>query len=380
MAEERQELCALVDREDHGDAGLFADLLVVFTVGGRLVDDSGAVRGGDVVGHEEAPGVLGAELFGVVEVVPERLVRQSFELGAGVAGGDGGVGFRCARGAVSVAEVLGVGAEEVRGEQETARDRGIGRGGLDSVRAGGQDHVVDRGSDGERQVGGQRPRRGGPGERLYPGKLPGQLRLPCRDGEGDRDGLVLAVLVDVVIHAQFMVGQRGLVLPAVRQHAVAVVGQAFLVQLLEGPEDGLHVLDIERLVVVVEVHPARLAGDVALPLVGILHDGGAAGVVELVDAHGLDLGLVRHAQLLHGFQLGGQAVRVPAEAALHPAAALGLVARPRGPWRSRSAGGRSAAGRWRRAGRRRRRIRCCRRDRLPADRCWPGTCRLRPST
>ena len=97
-------------------------------------------------------------------------------------------------------------------------------------------------------------------------------------------------------------------------------------QLLEGPEHGLHVLDVERLVVVLEVHPARLAGDVALPLVGVLHDGGAAGVVELVDAHGLDLGLVRHAQLLHGFQLGGQAVGVPAEAALHAAAALGLVA------------------------------------------------------
>lgn len=123
-----------------------------------------------------------------------------------------------------------------------------------------------------------------------------------------------------------MVGQRRLVLPAVRQHPVAVVGQALLVQLLESPEDGLHVLDVERLVVVLEVHPARLPGDVALPLVGVLHHRGAAGVVELVDAHGLDLGLVRHAQLLHGFEFGGQAVGVPAEAALNAAAALGLVA------------------------------------------------------
>ena len=110
------------------------------------------------------------------------------------------------------------------------------------------------------------------------------------------------------------------------QHPVAVVGQALFVQLLEGPEHGLHVLDVECLVVVLEVHPARLTGDVALPLVGVLHHRGAAGVVELVDAHGLDLGLVRHAELLHGFQFGGQAVRVPAEAALDAAAALGLVA------------------------------------------------------
>ncbi len=181
VAEERQELCAFVDREDHGDAGLFADLLVVFAVGGGLVDDAGAVGGGDVVGHEEAPGVLGAVLFGVVEVVPERLVAQAVELGAGVAGGDGGFRGGGALGPVAVAEVLGVGAQEVGGEQEAARDGGVGRRGLDPVRAGRQDHVADVGPDGERQVGGQRPGRGGPGKRLHPGELPGQLRLPCRD-------------------------------------------------------------------------------------------------------------------------------------------------------------------------------------------------------
>lgn len=96
-------------------------------------------------------------------------------------------------------------------------------------------------------------------------------------------------------------------------------------ELFEGPEHGLHVLDVEGLVIVVEVDPASLAGDVFLPFAGVLHDRGAAGVVELVDAHGLDLGFVCHTQLLHGFQLGGQAVRVPAEAALNAAAKLRLV-------------------------------------------------------
>ena len=136
VAEQRQELGALVDGEDHGDAGLFTDLLVVLAVGGGLVDDAGAVGGGDVVGHEEAPGVLGAVLLGVGEVVPERLVRQAFKLGAGVGGGDGGLGGGGALGAVAVAEVLGVGAQQVRGEQEAARDGRLGRGGLDAVRAG----------------------------------------------------------------------------------------------------------------------------------------------------------------------------------------------------------------------------------------------------
>ena len=95
---------------------------------------------------------------------------------------------------------------------------------------------------------------------------------------------------------------------------------------LEGPDDRLHVLDVERLVVVLEVHPACLAGDVVLPLAGVLHDRGAAGIVELVDAHLLDLDLVAHAQLLHGFQFSGQPVGVPAEAALNAVSALGLVA------------------------------------------------------
>ena len=84
--------------------------------------------------------------------------------------------------------------------------------------------------------------------------------------EGDRDRLVLAHLVDVVVHAQLVVGQRRLVAPAVRQHAVALVGEALVVQGLERPDDRLHVVDVERLVVVLEVDPARLAGDVLLPL------------------------------------------------------------------------------------------------------------------
>jgi hypothetical protein len=54
---------------------------------------------------------------------------------------------------------------------------------------------------------------------------------------------------------------------------------------------------IERLVVVVEVDPAGLAGDVRAPLVGVLEHRGAAGVVELPDAHLFDLGLVGDAEL-----------------------------------------------------------------------------------
>ena len=89
----------------------------------------------------------------------------------------------------------------------------------------------------------------------------------------------------------------------------------------------LHVVQVERLVVVVEVDPAGLPGDVVLPLVGVAQHRAAAGVVERGDAHRVDLGLVLDAELLLGLDLGGQAVGVPAEPALDAPAAHGLVAR-----------------------------------------------------
>ncbi len=229
--------------------------------------------------------------------------------------GRGHSGFR--RRGIGEAEVLRIVAEEVLGDQVAAGH---------AVALGFDNGIGDVGPDGERRVGGQRPGRGGPGEGLHACQFAGQRRVTGEDGEGDGDGLVLAVLVDVLVHAEFMVGKRGLVVPAVREHAVAVVGQALLVQRLEGPQHRFHVFGIERLVVVLEVHPPGLAGDVVLPLPRVLHHGGPGGVIELVDAHREDLLLVRHAELLHGLEFGGQPVGIPAETALHAAAALRLVA------------------------------------------------------
>ena len=124
-----------------------------------------------------------------------------------------------------------------------------------------------------------------------------------------------------------MVGQRGVLGPRVRQHSEALVDQALVVQLLERPHDRLHEVGVHGLVAVVEVDPARLAGDVLLPLVGVLQHGGGAVLVELGQAHVLDLALVGDAQLLLRLELGGQAVAVPAEHAVDLLAAHGLVAR-----------------------------------------------------
>ena len=154
-------------------------------------------------------------------------------------------------------------------------------------------------------------------------------RAPARrsPAAADRDGRVLAHLVDVVVHPQLVVGQRRLVVPAVGQHAEALVDQALVVQRLERPDDRLHVVGVERLVVVVEVDPAGLAGDVVAPLPRVLQHRLAALGVELLDADLEDLVLGLDAELGHRLELGGQAVGVPPEPALDPAAAHRLVAR-----------------------------------------------------
>ena len=110
---------------------------------------------------------------------------------------------------------------------------------------------------------------------------------------------------------------------------MALVGQALVVELLERPDHGLGVGHVERLVVVLEVHPASLTGDVLFPFLRVAQDGGAAGRVERLDTDATlagDLGDVLDAELALRLELGGQAVRVPAEAALDAVALHGLVA------------------------------------------------------
>ena len=173
-----------------------------------------------------------------------------------------------------------------------------------------QHGVADVGADRDGLVGRQRPRRRGPGQQPLPG-----LEL-----EADGDRRVLALDVDVVVHPQLMVGQRSLAAPAVRQHLEALVDQALVPQLLERPHDAFHVGHVERLVVVVEIDPAGLPGDVVAPLAGVAQYRVAARLVEPLEPHRDDLGLAGDAQDALGFDLGRQAVTVPAEPALHPAA------------------------------------------------------------
>ena len=156
--------------------------------------------------------------------------------------------------------------------------------------------------------------------------LAGRLAGVVDELEPDRERRVLAVEVHVV-HPRLGVAQRRLAPPAVGQHLESLVHEALVPERLERPHDALHVVEVERLVVVLEVDPAGLAGDVALPLRGVAQHAGAAGVVEVGDAECGDLRVPGDAQLAFGLDLGRQTVTVPAEAAVDELAAHRLVAR-----------------------------------------------------
>ena len=284
-----------VDRRHRHDAHRVGGGLVILAVGRRHVDDPGAVLGGDEVAAQHLEGV------GRVEEIREgRQVAQPQQLLAGQRGQD----LRL------LAQFPGVGGQACLRQHEPPILHP-------------HKHIRDVGIDRDGLVGRQGPGCGGPDQQV--GAV--EIGIGSAHPEADGDGRVLAALVDVVVHPQFVAGQRGLVVPAVRQDPDALVGQPGVPELLERPDDRLHERQVEGLVVVVEVHPPRLPGDVGPPFVGVLQHRGAAGVVELLDTHRLDLGLVGDAELPLHLEFGGQAVGVPAEAAFHLVAAHGPVAR-----------------------------------------------------
>ena len=292
-----REAAAVVDGVDHADAGRVGDDLVLLAEGRGDVDDAGAVLGGDVVGGENLERV--------------RMCTEEWEQRL-VAAADKRTSLHRAH-LGRVLELLCVRAH-TGGREDVALGRSVG------LRLG-HDGVVDVRVHGRGQVRRQRPRRRRPGQQ----HVAVRRAVVAEQREHDRDGRVLALPVHVV-HTRLGVAQGGLTPPAIGQHAVALVDEALVEECLERPHDRLHVGQVERLVVVGEVDPAGLAGDIALPLLGVAQYAAAARGVELGDAERSDLLVPGHAELLFGLDLGGQAVGVPAEAALDLLAAHGLVA------------------------------------------------------
>src|SRR5690606_32272808 len=94
------EAAAVVDGDDGADARGRGDRHVVLTEGGRLVDEAGAVLGGDVVGGEDRPHPL-PEALAAGEVVEDGRVAAAGELRAGGARDD----------VTRLAELAGVGGD-----------------------------------------------------------------------------------------------------------------------------------------------------------------------------------------------------------------------------------------------------------------------------
>ncbi len=134
-----------VDGVDHRQVVLHTDAHVLFAEGGRDVDDTGAVGGGDVVAADDEVGAL----VGAHEA-ERRLVVQAQQVGAR-----------------ELAQDLGLLAEDLL--DEVAREH-------EAVAAALDERVGDVRVHGRGDVADQRPRRGGP--------------------DGERDGLGLAVRSD----------------------------------------------------------------------------------------------------------------------------------------------------------------------------------------
>ena len=147
------------------------------------------------------------------------------------------------------------------------------------------------------------------------------------DWEGDADGLILAVLVDLIVHAQFVVRKRRFTSPAVGKNLEAFVDQSFFIKLLERPEHALGVVGVQSLVVVVEIDPPGLASYIGAPVFGVLKNRGLAKLIELSNAKLFNFRSARDPQEALGLNLSGKSVGVPTKATLYTVATHGLVSR-----------------------------------------------------
>ena len=274
------------------------ELHVLLTESRCEMDDSGTAVGGHVIAEQYAVSVGVPD-----EEVERRCVRQPLQVAPLIRAQHLGVD-----------DLLRVAAEQRLGEEVLAPVRRTHM------------HIGDIGIDGDREVRRQSPGRRGPDQRIDP--VQRRQRTVGVDDQRHAHGEsgVLAHAVRVV-ELRFLVAQGCLLVPGVRQHAIALIDEALVPEPLECPHHRLHEVDVEGLVIVVEVDPTSLTGDVVTPLTGVAQHGVATEVVELLDAHLLDLRLIGDPELTFGLEFCGQSVGVPAESPLDLLAAHRLVPR-----------------------------------------------------
>ncbi len=286
------EVAVGLDRVDQRQAVAAAHREVVLAEGGGLVDQAGAVLGGDVVAEHDEVRAAAVGGRGELDQLERAGVLPALHVGA-----------------LDALLDLPALAEGLL-EQRLGDDEGL--------LAVAHQHVGHLGVDRDGGVGDQRPGRGRPDQQVGPAGV-----RATGQGEPHVDARVDHRLVAL---RELVVGQAGAAAGAVRRDAVVLDQQPRLVDLLERPPDRLDVVGAHRAVGVGQVDPVAHAGRHRLELVDVAQHGLAAPVVELGDAVGLDVALAGEAELLLHRELDGQAVAVPAGLPLHAHAAHRLVA------------------------------------------------------
>mmetsp|Transcript_3528 Transcript_3528/g.9127 ORF Transcript_3528/g.9127 Transcript_3528/m.9127 type:complete len:398 (+) Transcript_3528:2121-3314(+) len=284
------EAAVVVDGAGHrlpldNHAVLQADPVIVLAKGGGLVNDAGAAVVGHVGVGEHAVGHL---CFFLDEVGEEGLVLGALEVRPL---------------ALLLDLVVGLLLEDLR-EARLAHD--VARVRLLVAHV----DIVEGGVHAKSEVRGERPRRRRPGDERGGGV--GAHDRECDDALGVRH--VLVVL------SRLKVGEGGAAGRRVGHHLVAPVDEVLVKELLADPPDALHVVEVERLVIVLHVDPPRHPPHNALPLVGVAHHHAAALCIVCLDRHLEDVVARLDPQLLVNLVLNGKPVTVPAPLALHAVA------------------------------------------------------------
>ena len=283
----RPEAAVEADPVHHRQALALPQGKVVHAVGGGGMNDAGAVLRADEVRRHHAERVAA----GHVEKVEQPLVAGAHQVPAL---------HRLRHAAVRIAE------------------QGFQPGGRDDQRLvpGFHERVVDVFPDRQKQVGRQRPGRGGPHQEAGVGQA-GQA-------EAHRDGGILHLLV---AQRHLVGGQRGADAWVVGHHLVALVDESLVPDLPEQVPGRLDVPVVEGVVGLLEVDPVSHAPGHGLPLADVGHHGFAALAGEFGDAHlPFDFLLVEDPEFLLDLVLHRQAMGVPSPLAGGVVPAHGLVA------------------------------------------------------
>ena len=304
----RSQNAAFIDGQDHTDSVFHAGPHIVFTECGSLVNEAGTIRRRHVVCSNDRP-TVGARrcafctVFRSIKEIVDRVVVKPHQLRTLVRGHNLRV----------LAQFLGVSGNQVCCNQHSLPCQ-VAR----MISGNLNQDVVDLRANSDRLVRGKGPRRSRPDQRQL-----GTLRVFAQflfQAQADGNGVISTILIHIVVHLELVVAQRSAVMPAVRQNAVALVGKALVVELLECPQDRFRVGHIQGLVVVIEVHPTGLTSNVLFPFLGVAKHGGAAGRVEGLDTDSAgtrNLGDVFDSQLTLCFKFCGKTMGIPAETALN---------------------------------------------------------------